>query len=82
MKKYTKPMLAVERFELTQHIASCGSIKINSLGIDCILSASDAPSELKDLALVGFFMRDGGCPRQATDGAICINTSANMAFTS
>lgn len=81
MKQYTKPMIAVERFALTQQIASCGAMKINSMDMNCVLSAADAPSEMKDLALVGFFM-EGACPRTATDGAICFNTSTNMAFTS
>lgn len=82
MKKYTKPVLIVERFELTQHIASCGTFKINLMGVQCVLNAKDIPSEMKDLAMVGFFTSDGGCPRQATDGAVCINASVNMAFTS
>lgn len=82
MKKYTKPMLMVERFQLSQALASCSALKINSMDINCVLTDSSVPDEMKNLALVGFFMQEGGCPRQATDGAICYLTSTNMAFTS
>ena len=82
MKKYSKPCLVVERFELTQHLASCGSLKINQWDITCVLSAPDAPSEMRDLAMIGYFMAQGGCPKLATDGALCVNASTNMAFTS
>lgn len=82
MRAYTKPEIMVERFCLSQAITSCGGIKIGFMDTNCVLADDDAPAEMKDLAGVGFFLSEGGCYDHANDGAICYNTSANMAFTS
>lgn len=81
MKKYQKPCIAVERFSLTQHIASCGGVKIGFYDSNCVLTDPDAPTEMRDLAGIGYFM-GGHCEQAGSEGAICVNTSTNMAFTS
>lgn len=85
-KKYESPRVAVERFTLTQHLASCSGIRINSTGIECVLRDSDATPGMTDLAYRGYFMDTTGCEERPVgmdnyDG-VCYNTSSNMAFTS
>lgn len=82
MKTYTKPAVLVERFSLTESLANCNAMRLNFMDPNCVLKSSDATVEMKGLAMRGFFMTSGGCPEQASDGAICFLTSANMAFTS
>lgn len=80
-KTYRKPQLLVERFELTQHLASC-AISINATDIGCVLTSRDATPEMKDLAIQGFFAE--GCPRQPIAGApyitFCYLTADGLAF--
>lgn len=89
-KTYTKPLLAVEHYELTQTIASCAT-KIGFLNSECVMKDPDAPDQMKDLANVGFFMQSTasskpGCSTYGTgmDGydGVCYHTSANTAFNS
>ena len=68
---YEKPMVAVERYELSQTITAC-------------ITKIDAPREMKSLAVGKWFtsqcdnfMRGG----QSSDG-ICYHTNANAAFKS
>lgn len=92
MKKiYTKPMLAVERYELTQTVATCTGMKIGFFDSQCVKNDPDAPDLMKDLAYSGFFASSTvsakrGCDMVGTgmeeyDG-ICYHTSVNAAFTS
>lgn len=80
---YEKPMMAIERYELTQTIASCAT-KIGFLNSACVLKDPDAPPEMKDLADIGFF--NDGCDMmpEGMDGqdGLCYHTSANTAFNS
>lgn len=85
-KTYTKPLLAVEHYELTQTIANCAT-KIGFLGSsDCVKNDPDATDQMKDLAWSGFFMDKNGC-REYPEGmdafdSICYHTNANAAFNS
>lgn len=81
MKTYTKPAVLVERFSLSETLASCNTYRVNYKSDDCILR-SNCPDEWKVLAMNGYFM-DGYCKGgQPDEGAVCYITSANMAFTS
>lgn len=80
---YEKPMVAVERYDLSQTISSCIT-KIGLMDSECVLSDIDAPNEMKSLAVGKWFtpqcesfMRGG----QSSDG-ICYHTNANAAFSS
>jgi len=83
-KTYTKPLLAVEHYELTQTIASCAT-KIGFLDSECVLKDPDATPQMKDLASIGWFT-GGKCADAAEgmDGAdgICYHTNINAAFNS
>ena len=84
-KTYTKPLLAVEHYELTQTIASCAT-KIGFTNSGCVIKDPDATNQMKDLALSGFFTEQGSCDIYAIgmDGAdkICYHTNASAAFNS
>ena len=82
MKTYTKPIVLVERFSLSETLASCNTYRVNLKDAQCILD-SGCPDEWKVLAMTGYFM-DGYCRpgMQPDEGAVCYITSANMAFTS
>lgn len=80
---YEKPMVAVERYELSQTITACIT-KIGLMDSACVLTDIDAPREMKSLAVGKWFtsqcdnfMRGG----QSSDG-ICYHTNANAAFKS
>lgn len=81
-----KPLVAVERYELTQAIASCAT-KIGFLDSDCVKKDPDATPQMKDLAWTGWF-HDGGCASDkvatGTDpyDGMCYHTNANAAFNS
>lgn len=86
-KKYEKPAILVERFELTQHLASCSGIKINSLDYNCVQRDSDSwNTPLFDLALSHTFMPNTICEQPPIDNdnddGLCFFTSVSMAFTS
>lgn len=83
-KKYERPVIETERFQLTQQISSCGAIKVNLTNAACVLESPYATEEMRRLAYTGFFM--DGCALQATgmedsDG-ICVMTNVNVAFSS
>ena len=83
-KPYGPPKMAIERFALTQHLASCYGLKISLLDMDCVLNDPDAPPFMKDMAAFGVFM--DGCEAPPTgmdqEDGICYNTSVIMAFSS
>lgn len=87
MKKiYTTPMIAIERYELTQSIATCIT-KIGFISSECVQKDPDAPDEMKDYAWDGYFVDTTVCDNfisEDMDGAdtICYHTSANAAFNS
>ena len=81
---YEKPMMAIERYELTQTIASCAT-KIGFLNSQCVLKDPDASPEMKSLAGIDFFV-DGHCSiypegMEEEDGS-CYHTNINTAFNS
>lgn len=80
---YEKPMMAIERYELTQSIATC-SLKIGFLNSECVINDSDAPPSMKDLAWDEYFVQDacGNVPTTDGDDGICYHTSVTMAFNS
>ena len=85
-KKYERPIIEMECFQLTQQIASCGAIKINLTDAACVLASPSATEEMRRLALAGFFMDMEGCDMIATgmedsDG-VCVMTNVNVAFSS
>lgn len=82
MKTYTKPAVLVECFSVTESLANCNAMRLNFMDPNCVLKSPNATDEMKGLAQIGYFMTSGGCPQQASDGALCFLTSTNMAFTS
>lgn len=82
-KPYNAPCIAVERFSLTQHIASCTAVKINSTDMWCVISDSDASPAMVDLAFQNGFL-SGSCDIPVNDGdaGFCYHVSTAMAFTS
>lgn len=89
-KQYEKPMLAVERYELTQAIAGCSGIKITSSGIpgrEDVLKDPDSTNAMKNWARINGFLEGGAnCViilngRTDVDG-VCYHTNANAAFVS
>ena len=83
-KPYGSPKIAIERFVLTQHLASCYGIKISLLDMGCVLNDPDAPPFMKDMAAFGVFMDGCAAPPTGMDqeDGVCYNTSVLMAFSS
>ena len=82
-KQYTKPLMLVERFELTQMLSSCGTL-IGYSDSNCVLKDADASNALKSFAVVGYFL--GGCKRY-WDGddnfdGVCFHAASNLMFSS
>lgn len=82
---YEKPMMAVERYELTQSIATCVT-KIGLLNSECVIKDPDAPGPMKDYAeYYGYFI-SGACDLSGEAlgeyNGICYHTTANAAFSS
>ena len=82
--KYEKPMVAVERYELSQAIASC-VIKIGPAGTQyCVQTDLLTPEKMRDMANNGYFASD--CPTKASPGqtfdGVCYHTQASATFIS
>jgi hypothetical protein len=80
---YEKPVLFVERFELTQMLSSC-SVLIGATDSACVLKDPDAGNYMRSLAKYGYFL--GGCSIHRTgvdyeDGR-CYLTLTNLVFSS
>lgn len=90
-RQYSKPMFSVERYALTQTVASCSGIKI---GIDPsktiqqnILADPDATMSMKNWARIGGFINLSECRislayRTNTDDGTCYHTNNNGGFNS
>lgn len=83
---YEKPAMAIERYELTQAIASC-AVKIGFMNSECVEHDADAPKGMKDLAAVGYFVDTPiNCAKRATatpfEDGVCYHTSAALTFNS
>lgn len=83
--KYEKPMVAVDRYELSQAIAGCTAIKIGLTSAACFLADDDAPPISKAYAANGWFA-DNTCFNKTVAGVtydgICYHTQVNGALTS
>ena len=81
---YEKPMMAIERYELTQSIATC-ELKIGFWDSQCVMKDPDATNSLKSLAYAGTFI-EGYCNEPYTDGdntdGLCYHTNVTIAFNS
>ncbi len=83
---YEKPMVLVDRFELTQTIAACVT-KIGFVNSDCVFKDADSPIDAKRLAYAGWFTA-GNCGDKyvitgmASNDGICYHTSTNAMFSS
>lgn len=82
--KYQKPMVAVDRYELSQSIAGCG-IKVSNTGAVCFLVDPDVPNAMKSFAYYGWFA-DYSCTYRVIEGnnydGYCYHTQANSALNS
>lgn len=93
-KQYEKPLMAVERYTLTQTIANC-ALEIGYNSADCVKADVDATPHMKDLAWdatsggIGWF-NDNSCAQQISEyinitgstgeDGVCYHTNANAAF--
>ena len=80
---YQKPLIAVERYSLTQAISSCTNIKINSVDSKCVLDDPHSTNSMRNLAHRFGFLEP--CTLDLSghmyDG-VCYHTNVNAAFTS
>lgn len=86
-RQYSKPTVSVERYSLTQSVASC-YIKIfvndSILEPDRVMQDPDSTIEMKNLARIGGFVTTCDLSlrfSEASDGT-CYHTNANGAFSS
>jgi len=79
-----KPLVAVERYELTQAIAACIT-KIGLMDSNCVKKDPDATDQMKYLADIGWFnenhCKESSVGMDDTD-KICYHTNAASAFNS
>ncbi len=88
-RAYTKPILLVERFNLTQCLSNC-SVLIGFKDQMCILMDTDSTDKMKNYAANGLFSPDPviGCGEGSyiTDKdheeGVCYHTSVNLIFSS
>lgn len=90
--KYEKPLVAVDRYELSQAIAGC-SVKVGLADRGCFLRDADVPAQMKSYAYYGWFVDTTGtnpCNTKIAAGqtynddadGFCYHTNANGALTS
>ena len=82
---YEKPMMAIERYALTQSIADCAK-KIGFMDSACVLKDPDSTGEMKDLAYDNGFLA-GYCSDPVEGGqddsdGVCYHTLTTIAFNS
>lgn len=82
--KYEKPLIAVERYALSQAIASCPT-KVGYNDNICMAKDEDVPELMRELAATGMF-GEGRCVEPPYDmdfeDNVCYHTSANPLFCS
>lgn len=82
--KYEKPIVAVDRYELSQSIAGC-SISVGATSRMCFLKTPGIPNAMKSFAYHGWFA-DSSCTYRVVAGTeydgFCYHTQANSALTS
>ena len=83
-KAYERPVLLVERFELTQRLSNC-SLLIGLTNSACVLKDTDSTIPMRNMAQAGYFTA-GNCDwypmHQDADDGVCYHTSVNLAFSS
>lgn len=87
-RQYSKPMLSLDFYSLTQTVASC-SIKIfrdkNLTVAQRVMADPDATLEMKNLARIGGFI-DDACTLSVdylkTNDGTCYHTNVNGSFSS
>lgn len=81
--QYEKPLMRIDRYELTQSIAACG-IKIGYSDSQCVINDPDSPEEQIYMAYDNWFST--GCTFKPTAGeendGVCYHTNANAMFNS
>lgn len=84
--KYEKPMVAVDRYELSQSIAGCENVKVNFTSSTCFLLDPDVPFKMKSLAMGNVWYADDTCGNMVVEGqeydGFCYHTQANSVLTS
>jgi hypothetical protein len=90
---YQKPLVAVERFELSQSIAAC-TIKIGFASNTCVQNDADTPPEMRSVAIqnpmyfadkcneAGHFDVINDFVPGLTKDQLCYHTQTNATFTS
>lgn len=82
--KYEKPMVSVDRYELSQSIAGC-NIKVGATSAMCFLRSPSVPNAMKSFAYHGWFA-DAQCSYRVVEGTnydgFCYHTQANAALIS
>ena len=85
-KKYIKPAVAVDRYELSQAIAGCSGIKVSLESSQCFLRDPDVPANIKAYAANGWFTASGSCSIRVVSGVtydgVCYHTQVNGVLTS
>ena len=83
--KYEKPIVAVDRYELSQAIAGC-SIKVGQTSSQCFLKDPDVPPQTKTFAAQGWFVDAKGCHVITVAGTtydgVCYHPQVNGALIS
>lgn len=90
--KYEKPMVAVDRYELSQSIAGCENIKVSYTDSGCFLLDPDVPFILKSHAMGNLWFADDTCGNVVVEGEVldggavydgfCYHTQANSVLVS
>ena len=85
-KTYEKPMVAIDRYKLSQAIAGCSAIKVGLESSSCFMKDPDVPAITKAYAANGWFTANGECKIQTVSGVsydgICYQTQVNGALPS
>ena len=83
-KAYSKPIVLMESFGITQMLSSC-TLRIGFRDSDCVLNDENATFDMWDLAANGYFSA-GACswyPQNSDfEEGVCYHTSVNLAFSS
>lgn len=82
-KPYEKPVLLIEKYALTQQIASCAT-NIGFGDAQCVIDDEDSTGQMKDFASWGTFTSVCDIPAtvgQEFDG-LCYHTNVKSAFNS
>lgn len=85
--KYEKPLIAVEKYALSQAIASCPT-QVGYNNHECIAADEDVPPAMRDFASMGVFGEGRCIPGMEAFGGddiydgVCYHTNTNALFNS